>query len=275
MDVWDSCVARYNTAIFGSLAANAYEYIVVEEAFLTPTAVFNYTGNVKSVSQPPLEIMHTKSQNNSLTRYESADCMTLYGTNFVSKARNVLLVTKDSNTSNNTALDFQGWSSSDQVPFAWICGDAYGFNPYTSSSAVCTLSKAKSTVSEWTVLGSKIEYCMVETVTEKCRLSFSLAIMIVVIIANMAKAVVMVLTYYKLREPTLVTIGDAVASFVDEPDEMTKGLCLVEKHDIETGKWKTQRKVGPLKFMPIKWEPKRQWWFAAASFKRWILCNFL
>jgi len=99
--------------------------------------------------------------------------------------------------------------------------------------------------------------------------------MIVVIIANMAKAIVMVLTYYKLREPTLVTIGDAVASFLDEPDPTTKGLCLVEKHDIETGKWKTQGKVGPLKFLPIKWEPKRRWWFAAASLKRWIVCNFL
>jgi hypothetical protein len=200
-------MARYNTAIFGSLAANSYEYIVVEEAFLTPTAVFNYTDNVKLLPSPLLEIMHAKSQNNSFTRYESADCMTLYGANFVSKARNVLLVTKDSNTSNNIAIDFDGWHSGNEVPFAWICGDAYDPNPYTSSNTtVCTLSKAKSTVSEWTVLGSKIEYCMVEEVVGKCRLSFSLAIMIVVIIANMAKAVVMVLTYYKLREPTLVTI---------------------------------------------------------------------
>src|SRR6266542_1130547 len=207
--MWGSYVARYNTAIFGSLAANAYEYIVVEEAFLTPTALFNYTGNVKLLSPPILETMHAKSQNNSLTRYESADCMSLYATNFVSKARNVLLVTKDNNnTSNNTALDYKGWSSNVEVPFTWICGDAYDPSPYSTNTAVCTLSKAKSTVSEWTVLSNKIEYCMVETVTEKCRLSFSLPIMIVVIIANMAKAVVMVLTYYKLREPTLVTIGD-------------------------------------------------------------------
>jgi len=80
---------------------------------------------VKSATQPLLEIMHAKSQNNTLTRYESADCMTLYGTNFVSKARNVLLITADINNSTNNALDSSSWSSGDQIPFAWICGDDY------------------------------------------------------------------------------------------------------------------------------------------------------
>lgn len=35
----------------------------------------------------------------------------------------------------------------------------------------------------------------------------------------------------------LVTIGDAIASFVMEPDHATEGACLVTKADISSGRW--------------------------------------
>jgi len=76
-----------------------------------------------------------------------------------------------------------------------------------------------------------------------------------------------ILTVWKLKEPTLVTIGDAVASFLYDPDPTTKGICLSTKSDIQNDRWKLQ---------PAKpWNPTRHFWFRAASVKRWLICNIL
>ena len=212
--------------------------------------------------------MHNNALNGTLVRYDSAACMAEYAVNFVSKVRNVLLVTNDTVSSNN-ALGGGYWGSSNQVPYAWLCGPSWSSNPYldTPPSAACTLSIATESADTWTVAGHVISYCMVETVVEECRLSFSLVIMLIVITANAIKATIMILTFVKLREPTLVTIGDAIASFLDEPDPTTAGICLSTREDIRKGKWKNQ----PAK----QWVPKRHFWFKAASIKRWLTCNIL
>lgn len=79
--------------------------------------------------------------------------------------------------------------------------------------------------------------------------------------------IIVILTVWKLKEPTLVTIGDAVASFLYDPDPTTAGICLSSKSSIQSNKWKLQ---------PAKpWNPKRHFWFRAASIKRWLTCNIL
>ena len=77
----------------------------------------------------------------------------------------------------------------------------------------------------------------------------------------------MIVTVWKLKEPTLVTIGDAVASFLYKKDPTTEGICLSTNSDIQNNRWKAQ---------PAKpWNPTSQFWFRAASVKRWLTCNIL
>jgi hypothetical protein len=76
-----------------------------------------------------------------------------------------------------------------------------------------------------------------------------------------------ILTVWKLKEPTLVTVGDAVASFLYDPDPTTKGICLSTKLDIQGNRWKLQ--------VAKQWQPKKHFWFRAASVKRWLICNIL
>jgi hypothetical protein len=45
----------------------------------------------------------------------------------------------------------------------------------------------------------------------------------------------MFLTLYRQKDATLVTIGDALANFLDRPDELTKGRCLMAKVDVHKG----------------------------------------
>ncbi|KAF4628836.1 hypothetical protein G7Y89_g9316 [Cudoniella acicularis] len=89
--------------------------------------------------------------------------------------------------------------------------------------------------------------------------------MLIVIAANAAKACIMILTILKLKAPTLVTVGDAVASFLEVPDPTTKDICLSTKVDVRKRRWKMQ---------PAKpWTPTKRFWFRAASIKRRLTCS--
>lgn len=265
---------RYNTAIFASTTANAYDYFVVTQDFLKADAVLNASDSSGSnyyysyVNPDVLTSMHTAAISGSLAQVNNAACMAKYANTFVSNARNVVLVSTDTNP-NTTYLGSSQWSSSDEIPYWWLCGDGWDSSPYVDNSPVCTLAKAQATASNWTVFQHPISYCLIQEVEGECRLSFSLTIMICVIVANATKATIMILTWWKLRTPTLVTIGDAVTSFLDNPDPTTTGICLITKRDIQNskGRWKGQGAK--------RWAPKRHFWFRAASVKRWLTCNFL
>jgi hypothetical protein len=180
---------RYNTAVFSSLSANAYDYLVVSEEFFSPSITFNTSNLGYLVGTEVPGAMHEASLNGSLTNMTSSQCMQAYGINFVSKSRNVLLVTTDKSTSKNSLLSFSQYSLSDAIPYSWICGDSYSSTPFFQNppSAVCTTAIATAAVSDWTVDTYRISYCMVEEVVEECQLSFSLLIMLVVISVNAAK----------------------------------------------------------------------------------------
>jgi hypothetical protein len=220
------------------------------------------------MSQGVLDSMHTAAVNGSLVQMDNAACMAKYANTFVSDARNVILVSTDTDP-NNTYLESSQWSSSNEVPYSWLCGEEWDSTPYRDKKPVCTLAKAQAGASNWTVLKHPISHCLIQEVEQECRLSFSLTIMICVIIANATKATIMILTWWKLRTPTLVTIGDAVTSFLDDPDPTTVGICLATKRDIQKskGRWKTKGAK--------RWVTKRHFWFRAASVKRWLTCNIL
>jgi hypothetical protein len=261
--------------------------MVVTEAFLQPNAIYNATdiddsqtaydaisGSANDFAEYPgstassiaVSTMQESAANSTLVKYSNADCMAEYATTFVSKSRNVLLVTTDTN-STNQYLGAQSWEVDYEVPYFWICGASWSPSPYLDHSPVCTLGTAQASAESWEVQGHPISYCMVQQVPEECRVNFSLVVMLIIIIANAIKAATMLYTFYKLDSETLVTVGDATASFLTEPDPTTEGICLLSKEDIQKGKWKEPQ--------PKRWIPKRLFWFKAASLKRWLTCNIL
>ena len=72
-----------------------------------------------------------------------------------------------------------------------------------------------------------------------------------------------------------MTIGDAVASFLDDPDPMTAGLCISSKLDIENREWIAAKDLNQSGRRLKRWYPRRHFWFGAASVKRWIICAAL
>ncbi|KAF2650724.1 hypothetical protein K491DRAFT_720511 [Lophiostoma macrostomum CBS 122681] len=114
------------------------------------------------------------------------------------------------------------------------------------------------------------DYCLSQKVPGHCGIQFSTTIMAVVIVCNIFKLAVMVVILWKFdRDTTIVTIGDAVQSFIQTPDPTTKDCCLESRRSIVKA-WKTplQSRRGQVSQKPKLFS---RLWFTAASWKRWTI----
>ena len=93
--------------------------------------------------------------------------------------------------------------------------------------------------------------------------------MIVVILSNLLKTICMIVTVWKEKSATLVTLGDAISSFLDDPDPTTAGCCLADKSTFTSKKWQLSSTLTK------KYVLQRHRWFRSASIRRWAICNVL
>ncbi|KAI1746713.1 hypothetical protein F4782DRAFT_523606 [Xylaria castorea] len=152
----------------------------------------------------------------------------------------------------------------------------------------------------------EVSHCLVqvqppEATNNRCRLQYSTAVLYTVVALTFVKALVMFLVWRSRKtdekrrnarkeewgaetnseehitapkEAPLSTLGDAIASFMQEPDQTTKNMCLATKHDIVNGlkrsspnrKGKRESNPNP---HPRMWEMGNFRWMAAATRKQW------
>ena len=254
----------YNSAVYESLTANEYGLYEGSE----PIDSWN------SSDASFVKIIQL-AQADQLDRLESTACIQAYGRNFVSDRRDVVLIV--SNTS--TPLNFEGTQKPLSTPYNWIC-TASEFEPVNSETP-CDLSPVIADVDRWTYNSDSIEYCLSQKTEEHCQLQFSIKIMIFVIVANFLKLSCMLYTVWSHKIPTLVTIGDAISSFLQEPDLATVGRCTLSKRDVDKDeKWYKwvfdDRNVSyqSVPSQPEPWKEHHHRWLQAASKTRWSVCYF-
>lgn len=112
-----------------------------------------------------------------------------------------------------------------------------------------------------------VDHCLSEKVEEKCQLQFSLPICLAVIACNCIKVICMFLTARDGRREILLTVGDALSSFLSKPDPNTNGRCLVSKSDIEHQRfWGPQHITAHIsqKPYPGRLRPRKCWMQAAS-----------
>lgn len=68
------------------------------------------------------------------------------------------------------------------------------------------------------------------------KVQFALPFFIVVIIANVMKTVAIVLTLWTYSPRHIITVGDAVASFLETSEPRSKGKCLLDKSNFSWSK---------------------------------------
>ncbi|ERF76580.1 hypothetical protein EPUS_05853 [Endocarpon pusillum Z07020] len=122
--------------------------------------------------------------------------------------------------------------------------------------------------------------------------------MIVVMVCNVGKALLMFLITFVLKDKPLITIGDAIDSFLNDSDQTTRGLCLSSKKSIKAGKFpqygfemvkdydaalvccyeamsiqlKNEGFSKDWKADPVKYRSSVERWFSAVTPARWYSC---
>ena len=101
------------------------------------------------------------------------------------------------------------------------------FRPKFISSLLC-----KSTQAVYYVSHSCFADCISKISPERCHVQLTQSILYVVIACNILKIVLMLIVLGWMNYETIVTIGDAIETFILEPDVSTKNCCLASSHSL-------------------------------------------
>ena len=108
-------------------------------------------------------------------------------------------------------------------------------------------------------------YCIRREGERRCKVRASMSIIVVIILMNAVKAGCILFTLFD-GTTTLVTLGDAICSFIKQPDPTTKGYCTLSKYGVARGRWRGDPSAQ-------YWKPERLYRREANTRHQWILSN--
>ena len=254
----------YNSAVFSTIGANEFEVFIGSEDLVTGAGLnSSLPFDTESHSDRTLGYFQQAANWDNLT---NEACIKVYMQEYVTGNANVLAMTSALNDSslvlNSTypALLFDRYASSN-----WLCSD-------TSN---CDTNAVLTEAASWTITfdddGQRrslpIQYCLSQPVEGHCTLQLSFLIISIVIVCNITKLACMIMLLLHQQAKPLVTLGDAVESFLETPDPTTENMCLADKSEFSARK--------PWSAACDSYEFRQLRWFASASWKRWLTCNIL
>ncbi|KAK0648169.1 hypothetical protein B0T16DRAFT_455664 [Cercophora newfieldiana] len=222
----------YNSALFSALNAIEYNVVTTTDDFLGP--------NRRILSPPSTEdTLYAMALSGSLEKLENRECITAYGQDFQGARSNLIVIlANETRSSRTTSATYQFGSGGgvEQSFDRWLCKDIQQNDKALNGkqkSGFCSayLAELRANPSEWTVTGSPVKYCLSQPAGDICKLYFSPPIASVVIGMNFIKAVAIGLVLYTLKDAPLLTLGDAVGSFLEFPDETTESMGVVSRKD--------------------------------------------
>ncbi|KEF63202.1 uncharacterized protein A1O9_01179 [Exophiala aquamarina CBS 119918] len=290
----------YNSVFFSSLSTNSYNVLYATQDFVE--------GGLYDTQKFPgddmCDIPQIRRQASSWERLDNAACIRTYANDLLSQYRNVILVVSNSSSStaaNNSLLDILGYDNTmtalllrgqSRDPYQWICdddkiedkidiGDPRGlsFSIY-AQPCYALVSKLEAVADQWVSKGYDIDHCLAEKVEGTCTLNFSLDIAIVVMVFNLVKILCMCYVAFWIRDRPLITVGDAVESFLRVVDDTSKGMCLLSKKQVvftwdRYARYVSGGRAKELPQDPVTFRSKRHKWSSAASGGRWTITVLL
>ncbi|KAI1470550.1 uncharacterized protein F4812DRAFT_269841 [Daldinia caldariorum] len=236
-----------------------------------------------------LEPVYTlKTNAASLTRLEPRECIKEY-LNPLNSTRGVLVVARNITTEQNdgsSLLDgwMSGWDYWDAGNY-WLCS-AYDPGDYTK---ICSLEWADALDDDDWVIGKSagfpnilVDYCLVgdrANNEQRCGLHYSLHIMVIVCICSSLQCFLVLWTnlYFRKydssgesgrRRRALVTVGDAIADFLNEPSTQPDGISEDIKRPRTT-------KGAFYELRLAQWNESQSYWFTAVGMKTWVIALIL
>lgn len=174
-----------------------------------------------------------------------------------------------------------GYQSSPIVypSFLWQCPVP------TSANCTAVVKSMISNSTPWSPFGGQVLYCRAQKTPEQCTLNFSVHLAYLVVSFNIVKVVCMFRILWRHREPTLVTVGDAIKSFLNRQDITTSGLCLHSAASLY-GKWQGNGSKTTLQWRAVQQEQaerskfrrhvtRTRYWYHSVTVLRWLGCLIL
>ncbi|KAI0870866.1 hypothetical protein GGS24DRAFT_89163 [Hypoxylon argillaceum] len=123
-----------------------------------------------------------------------------------------------------------------------------------------------------------VDYCLAKPApSPNCKIGVSNLLLLAVIVSILLKAIQGTIVIWKLPSESLVTPGDAIQSFISNPDLCTQGLgtlSINESRQLEYGfrrHWVPDTTSDITTFVqPRKWTKKKPRLFSAVDYKNWI-----
>jgi hypothetical protein len=296
----------YNSAVFASLSVNEYNVTAVEPIAMSTQDIDDLPERYGEYfaqygSQRFRTIRRAALDGRLLVRMNAMDCIKAYASDWQSSWGELLVVGERAKRRylhrNKPDTRFgiytvgRVWGDDDcevQQAYLWMCLDR-AYDAYCEKDFLIDLPgyegfegrcddridahrKADALDQLWP-LGLDIDECHGLRTTERCRLMFSPMLMVVVMSMNLLKGLLMLVTASEMiikssQGSSLLTIGDAISSFLSRPDETTKGMCLASRKDVTRSKKRWEKLKRPKALYISGWKSKfatagaLQWWCA-------------
>ena len=185
----------------------------------------------------PLYYKLNTTQNWNLTNSEWPQ---IYGAKYIAEHGDLYLVADQFRLQFNTnskPYSIPDWSL--QIPILQSVAQMSGatpnvLKPWSNSDGWVdiNITSYDFNLSNSSTLSINVLYAFALKIPGGSSVQISLYFMIVVIICNILKATAMVMTYFDPSPDLLVTLGDAIASFLETPDPATKGVCTLSREEL-------------------------------------------
>jgi hypothetical protein len=107
---------------------------------------------------------------------------------------------------------------------------------------------------QWTPFDYNVDHCLSERVEESCAFNGNTTILIIVIVFNVIKVAGMLWTAFGLgTNIPFITVGDAIVSFLRNPDPTTKGYSLWNRNDFKHNTSTTAAELARRRQQPYAW----------------------
>ena len=116
-----------------------------------------------------------------------------------------------------------------------------------------------------------VDYCLAEAIEPLCKVYISPSLLFAVLVCNFIKVVCLILTLNVNGFNPLVTVGDAIASFIRDPDKSTNNYGALASEEVQREEAQRMHFSEPLsiKTTPRSWDPRSQRWLRGKTGARW------
>jgi hypothetical protein len=256
---------RYNSTVFYTTSAYGYDVFVGRES-----PVAKSFGTLGGPYQGAFFARFlAAARNGSLETLTASECFNAYDTTYQDNHGLLILLSGDvQNRSDYSWVTTEDVYTpmKDQYPHNWMCWPDLATCPASGCPQVSPCSAAEAALGQWTVRGYTVNSCLSQRVPQYCRLQYSLPLTIVVIVANLVKAVVLFYMSFNESNPPMLTTGDAVASFLKKPDTFTLGRCLLSARDVRDSAYSSDKH----RYKSLAFQGERRKWYASVQRREWV-----